>query len=153
MPSTIDKKIQGMIARKKARDADEAENKTRAKTRIADRNQPVSPFRAKWAGDTVVLADIVREIVAKAKELKLSLTFQHTPASGTLIGSAVFVATAPGTATAKMTWNVQADGTIRAFFDNRHRELARQVPDFQLLSAKKQEYEHYILEFVDKVVG
>jgi hypothetical protein len=151
MPSSMDTKIQGMIARKKARAAAEADNK--AKARTADRKQPVTPLQVKWVGDTAVLADVVKEIVAKAQELKLSLTVQHTPGSGTLLGSAVFVASAPGIATAKMTWNVQDDGMIRAFFDNRHRELARQVPDFQLLSAKKRDYEHYILEFVDKVVG
>jgi hypothetical protein len=151
MPSSTDERIQQIIARKKAQgEADKLEETLAIEQRKA-KDKRVADLRAKWADETHVIEESIKEIQRKTARLGVKVTFQHVPANpGSTIGTAIFSGSSPNTANSTMRWNVLEDGLVDISYDRPGG--APGANKFQIETADRATYESKIMDFIDLIV-
>jgi hypothetical protein len=84
---------------------------------MSSTDERLAERREKWADDTHIINGAIKEIEAKATELQVRISFEHSPGrpGWVTIGAASFAGNSPSKFNQQMVWNVHEDGTITTF--------------------------------------
>jgi hypothetical protein len=90
---------------------------SREKATMSSTDERLAERRKKWADDTHIINSAIKEIEAKATELQVRISFEHSPGrpGWVTIGAATFAGNSPSKFNQQMVWNVHEDGTITTF--------------------------------------
>ena len=152
MAESTDQRIQKILRSKaKEREADDLEKKL-AKDQSNERQETAERVRQKWAADTHIIAEILKDFEQKLSALELQLVFQDVGQKG----DALAVGRISGRISRsdlQVTLNVHPTGEIHAFQGPKAGHISSQFTSpskLSVLTADRSQYEALILDFVEK---
>ena len=152
MAESTDQRIQKLLQNKaKEQEADELEKKL-ADERSNERRATAEHVRQKWAADTDIIAEILKDFEKKMSALGLRLTFQDAGQKGDALAVGRISGRISGS-DLQVTLNVQPTGEIHAFQGPKVGHISTQFTSpskLSVLTADRAQYEALILDFIER---
>jgi hypothetical protein len=152
MAESTDQRIQKLLRNKaKQNEADELQKKL-ADELNNERQATAEHVKQKWATDTHIIAEILKDFEQKMSRLGLQLTFQDAGQKGDALAVGGITGRVFGS-DLQVTLNVYPNGEIRAFQGPKAGHIQAQFTSpsrLSVLAADRAQYEALILDFIEK---
>ena len=152
MAESTDQRIQKILRSKaKEKEADDLEKKL-ATDQSNEREATAERVRQKWAADTHIIAEILKDFEQKMTALGLELVFQDAGQKGDVLAVGRIGGRISGR-DLKVTLDVYPTGEINAFQGPLAGHVASQFTSpskLSVLTADRSQYEALILDFIEK---
>ena len=152
MAESTDQRIQKLLWNKaKEKEADELEKK-RAEQQNNERRATAELVRQKWAADTHIITEILKDFEQKMSALGLQLIFQDAGQKGDALAVGRITGRVSGN-DLQVTLNVHPTGEIHAFQGPKPGHIQAQFTSptkLSVLAADRAQYEALILDFIEK---
>jgi hypothetical protein len=152
MAESTDQRIQKILRSKaKKKQADELEKK-QAKEQSNERQATAERVRQKWAADTHIIAEILKDFEQKMSALELQLTFQDVGQKSNTLAVGRISGRISGS-DLQVTLNVDPNGEIEAFQAPKVGHVGNQFTSpskLSVLTANRAQYEALILDFIER---
>lgn len=151
MAESTDQRIQKLLRNKaKEKEADELEKRL-AEEKNNERQATAEHVRQKWAIDTHIIAEILKDFEQKMSALELQLTFQDAGQRGDALAVGRITGRVSGS-DLQVTLNVHPTGEIHAFRGPKPGHIQAQFTSpskLSVLAADRAQYEALILDFIE----
>jgi hypothetical protein len=152
MVESTDQRIKKILtSNAKEKKADELEKKL-AEEQNNEQQATAERVRQKWAADTYIIAEILKDFEQKMSALGLQLTFQDAGQKGNLLAIGHISGRISGR-DLHVTLNVHPAGEIDAFQGPKVGHISSQFTSpskLSVLTADRTQYEALILDFIEK---